>query len=289
MTPMGLRRADLGVLLALVVLLAGCAGADAGEDDTSAADGSTCEPGNLPLRTEGKLTIGTDGRAYEPWFSADDPSNGRGFESAVAYAVAKELGIAAADVTWVKVPFNSSYLPGEKAFDFDINQISITDERARAVDFSEPYYQAAQAVIALKGSEFDGATSLAELRDARIGAQIGTTSLEAIGQIDPVAAPLVYDDTTLAAEALQDGKADAIVADLPSAYHLASYEIDGARLIGQFQFEPGQSEQFGLLLQKGSALTPCVDAAVSALKADGTLARLEQEWLSWAPDVPELR
>lgn len=284
---MGLRRADLGVVFALVVLVTGCSGADADENDPS-AEGSTCEPGNLPLRTEGKLTIGTDDPAYEPWFATDEPSNGKGFESAVAYAVAGELGVGAADVTWVKVPFNSSYLPGDKAFDFDINQISITDERARDVDFSEPYYEVAQAVIALKDSELNGAMSLAELADARIGAQKGTTSLDAIAQIDPAAAPLVYDDTTKAARALQDGEADAIVADLPSAYYLTSSEIDDATIVGQFPFAAGESEQFGLLLEKDSALTPCVDAALATLKADGTLDRLQKEWLSWATDVPDL-
>jgi len=291
MNVMSSRRGGVVAAVAVLALASACSDDDGGtvvDTDVDQSQVGTCDPGGLPLKTAGKLTVGTDDPAYEPWFAEDDPSSGKGFESAVAYAVAGELGLDAADVTWVKVPFNTSYQPGEKAFDFDINQISITVERERAVDFSVPYYEATQAIIMLKDSGYVGATSLAELKDARLGAQVGTTSLDAISQISPDVDPLVYDDTTKAAQALEDGQADGIVADLPSAYYLASSEIAGATIVGQFQPRLGVPEEFGLLLEKGSNLTPCVDAALTSLSADGTLARLEKEWLAEATDVPEL-
>jgi polar amino acid transport system substrate-binding protein len=278
-----------------LALTAACAPADSdGESDsaktspasTSLAD---CQAADLPVLTDGKLTVATDDPAFEPWFVDDDPSNGKGFESAVAFAIADKLGFAKDDVTWVKAGFNQAVQAGKKNFDVDINQFSITADRAKAVDFSSPYYSAAQGIITLEGSPYADATSLADLKDAKIGAQIATTSLEAIKQIDPSSDPLVYDDTTKAAQALQNKQVDAIVADLPSAYYLTAAELDGATIAGQFQPTTGESEQFGLLLSKGSKLTPCISAAVDALADDGTLAELEKEWLSQATDVPELK
>jgi polar amino acid transport system substrate-binding protein len=288
----------LAVLAALALALtAACAPADSDGDDaeatTSTAPAATtladCKPADLPLLTDGTLTIATDDPAFEPWFADGDPTNGKGFEGAVAYAVADKLGFAADDVTWVTAGFNQAVQAGKKTFDFDINQFSITADRQKAVDFSSPYYSAAQAIITLEDSPFAGATSLAELKDATIGAQIGTTSLEAVDQIAPSTDPLVYDDTTKAAQALQNKQVDAVVADLPTAYYLTAAELDGATIVGQFQPTTGESEQFGLLLSKDSELTPCVSAAVDALADDGTLAQLEEEWLSQATDVPELK
>jgi len=288
---------SLTVIAALALALtAACAptDSDGGSDgDTAAAPAATtladCTAADLPLLTPGTLTIATDDPAFEPWFVDDDPSNGKGFEGAVAAAVADRLGFAPDDVTWVKAGFNQAVQAGKKSFDIDINQFSITADRAKAVDFSSPYYSAAQAIITLEDSPFAGATSLAELKDATLGAQIGTTSLEAIQQVGPSTDPLVYDDTTKAAQALENKQVDAIVADLPSAYYLTAAEIDGARIVGQFQPTTGESEQFGLLLSKGSKLTPCISAAVDALADDGTLADLEEEWLNQATDVPELK
>lgn len=249
-----------------------------------------CKVADLTLQTPGKLTIATDDPAFEPWFSDNDPSNGKGFESAVAFAVADKLGFAKDDVTWVKAGFNQVIQPGKKNFDFDINQFSISEKRARAVDFSSPYYSAAQAIITLEGSKFAGATTLAELKDAKLGAQVATTSLAAIkSQIKPTTEPLVYDDTTKAAQALQNKQVDAIVADLPTAYYLTAAELDGAKIAGQFQPDTGKQEEFGLLLSKGSKLTPCVSAAVDALADDGTLKQLEDQWLNQATNVPELK
>jgi len=281
-----------------LALTAACAPTDSDSDggsdgDSAAAPAATsladCTVADLPLLTSGKLTIATDDPAFEPWFVDGDATNGKGFEGAVAAAVAEKLGFAPADVEWVTVGFNQAVQAGTKNFDFDINQFSITADRAKAVDFSSPYYSAAQAIVTLEDSPYAGATSLAELKDAKLGAQIGTTSLEAIKQIEPSADPLVYDDTTKAGQALQNKQVDAIVADLPTAYYLTAAELDGATIVGQFQPTTGESEQFGLLLAKDSKLTPCVSLAVDALADDGTLADLEKEWLSQATDVPELK
>jgi polar amino acid transport system substrate-binding protein len=281
------------IAAAALVLTSACAPADSeGSDGAPKASSALadCKPADLPLVKPGTFTIATDDPAYDPWFSNNDPSNGKGFESAVAYAVADKLGFAKSDVTWVKAGFNQAIQPGKKAFDVDINQFSISASRAKAVDFSTPYYSAAQAIITLKSSKYAGATTFADLKGAKLGAQIATTSLDAItDQVKPAAKPLVYDDTSKAAQALQNKQVDAIVADLPTAYYLTAAEIDGGTIVGQFQPTKGKQEQFGLLLSKGSKLTPCASAAVDALAKDGTLDKLKDEWLNQATDVPELK
>ena len=234
--------------------------------------------------------MGTDSPAFDPWFSRNDPTNGQGFESAVAYAVADELGFSPEQVTWVTVPFNSSYKPGAKNFDFDINQISITPARAEVVDFSDGYYEAAQAVIALEGTPGAGAKTLDDLKGLRLGAQTGTTSLTAIRDvIEPEADPLVFEDTNAAKQALQSDQVDAILADLPTAFFISAVEIPNSTIVGQFQPETGQQEEFGMLFEKGSDLVPCVNEALAALERDGTMADLRQRWLSDAVSVPELQ
>jgi polar amino acid transport system substrate-binding protein len=264
-------------------------------DDTteSSAPVDACAKENLPLvggTDMGMLTIGTDSPAYEPWFVDNDPSNGKGFESAVAYAVAEQLGFSADEVMWVKVPFNKSYAPGAKDFDFDINQISILPARAEVVDFSDGYYQAAQAVIALKGTAGAEATSLADLKDLRLGAQTGTTSLTAIRDvIQPEADPVVFEDTNVAKQALQNDQVDAILADLPTAFYISAVEIPKSTIVGQFQPETGEQEEFGMLFEKGNPLVSCVNDALASLREDGTLDQIEQQWLSDVVDVPELQ
>ena len=282
--------------LAAVALLFTSACAAASDSDSSgspSAAGTTslakCKPADLPLVKSGTLTIATDDPAYDPWFSDSKPSNGKGFESAVAYAVADKLGFTKDKVTWVKQGFNQAIQPGKKKFDFDINQFSISKARAKAVDFSSGYYTVSQAVITLKSSKFAGATSLADLKDAKLGAQIATTSLDAIDQIDPKTKPLVYDDTSKAGQALANKQVDGIVADLPTAYYLTAAEIDNSKIVGEFQPTGGTPEQFGLLLSKGSGLTSCASAAVSALGQDGTLKKLQDKWLTQATSVPELK
>jgi polar amino acid transport system substrate-binding protein len=268
----------------------GCAPVDDEESSSSTSAADACEKEQLSLLTPGTLTVGTDSPAFEPWFSNNDPTTGQGFESAVAYAVAKELGFSSDEVTWVTVPFNSSYKPGAKNFDFDINQISITPERAEVVDFSDGYYQAAQAVLALKGTPGAEATSLADLKGLRLGAQTGTTSLTAIRDvIAPDVDPQVFEDTNAAKQALHNDQVDAILADLPTAFFISAVEIPKSTIVGQFQPETGQQEEFGMLFERGSDLVPCVNDALAALEEDGTLDELEQRWLSDAVSVPELQ
>lgn len=276
--------------LAAVVLLMLATACNSAESD-AAADTTTlkdCTPDSLNLYRKGQLTIATDDPAYPPWFIGGDPANGKGFESAVGYAIAERLGFDKDQVTWTQVPFNDSYSPGAKKFDFDINQISITGERADDVTFTDPYYMAAQGVVTKSGGKFAQATSLEDLRDARIGAQTGSTSLTAINQIKPTKKPRVFEETSQATTALEDGKIDALVADLPSAYYIANTVLDGMTITGQFQAKSGESEEFALLLEKGNGLATCLNAAIADLKDDGTLAKIENRWLSQVPDVPKL-
>ncbi len=185
--------------------------------------------------------------------------------------------------------FNSSYQPGEKKFDFDINQISISAKRAQAVTFSDGYYSAAQAIITLKDSAYADATSIADLADAKLGAQVGTTSLDAITDtIQPAQAPQVFDDTNIAKNALLNGQVDGIVADLPTAFYITAVEIPQGTIIGQFQPETGETEEFGLLFEKGNPLVECANQAIATLEDDGTLAAIEDRWLSQVVDVPQL-
>ncbi|WP_369137512.1 ABC transporter substrate-binding protein [Modestobacter versicolor] len=280
--------ATLALLAAAAVTVSGCAAEETADDTASSGSGS-CTPGDLPTLEDGTLTIGTDAPAYEPWFSGDDPTNGEGFESAVAYAVAEELGYAEDDVTWVTAQFNSVIQPGAKSFDFDVNQFSITDERRQAVDFSSPYYDVSQAVITTAGSAAEGATSLADLAGLRLGAQVGTTSLDVlIETIAPDSDPVVFNTNDDAKLALQNGQVDAIVVDLPTAFFITAAELDDGVIVGQVADSGTAADQFGLVLAKDSPLTDCVSQAVDALREDGTLADLEQEWLSDVADAPVL-
>ena len=258
-------------------------------DTTQSSGSGGCSIGQLNLIKPGALTVATDQPAFDPWFSHNDPTNGKGFESAVAYAVAKQMGFSKQQVAWVVEPFNKSYAPGTKDFDFDINQISITPARAKVVDFSTGYYTAAQAVIVLNNSNYANATSLAALKGARIGAQIGTTSLLAAeGDIKPSQQVAVFDDTNAAKQALLNHQVDAIVADLPTALYITAVQIPGSKIVGQFQSSSGHPEEFGMLFSKGNSLVGCVDKAVGALKHNGTLRQLEKRWLSQDAHIPEL-
>jgi polar amino acid transport system substrate-binding protein len=239
-----------------------------------------CAKENLATIAPGTLTIGTDSPAYPPYFVDDDPTNGQGFESAVAYAVAEGLGFTAEEVAWTVVPFNKSYAPGNKDFDFDINQISITPERAEVVTFSDGYYTVNQAVIALADSPIANATSLAELKDAKLGAQVGTTSLKYIEDfIQPADKPFVYNDTNDAKSALKNGQIDGIVVDLPTAYYITAVEIPKGKIVGQFPAQEG-GEQFGLLFQKDNPLVTCVNKVLTELKDSGALQAIQDEWLA---------
>ncbi|WP_203884518.1 ABC transporter substrate-binding protein [Planotetraspora kaengkrachanensis] len=284
-------------LLAFGVLALAAAACAPANDTSTASPGSaspaasaTCAKDQLPLTTAGKLTIGTDKPAFEPWFKNDDPSNGQGFESAVAYAVAQKLGFTKDEVTWAVVPFDSSFAPGPKKFDFDVNQISISPERQKAVDFSQGYYTVKQAVVALDGSKFAGATTLAELKDAKIGVQAGTTSLQAVQQVvQPATDPSVYNQQIDAISALKNKQIDAIVVDLPTGFYVTAAQVENSKIVGQFAATGETPEEFGLLLQKGSGLTSCVDKAVGDLKASGELAAIESQWLTGSAGAPELK
>jgi polar amino acid transport system substrate-binding protein len=255
----------------------------------SASASATCDPASMKTKTAGTLTIGTDKPAYQPWFVDDDPSNGKGYESAVAYAIADKLGYAKDKVTWVVAPFNTVIAPGEKAFDMDLNQVSISDERKNAVDFSSGYYDVRQAVITYKGSPIDGKTTVADLKDAKLGAQVGTTSYTAAKeQIAPSQQVAVFDTNDLAVQALQNKQIDGIVADLPTAFYMTGAQLDDGVIVGQLPNAGGTPEQFGAVLDKGSPLTACITQAVDALRADGTLDTLVAQWLS-TQGAPELK
>lgn len=287
-----LRRAASTATVALLAVAVGCAPQPEkkASDKPSGAGAEACAKGELGTEVSGKLTIATDQPAYEPWFKDDKPANGKGFESAVAYAVAKQLGYDKSDVVWQSVPFNKAFAPGEKTFDFDINQVSISDERKKAVDFSSGYYDVRQAVIALKSSKAAKAKSIADLKGVKLGAQVGTTSLNYINDVvKPTEQPAAYAKNDQAKSALKNGQVDAIVVDLPTAFYITAAEVTDARIVGQFENQGGTPEQFGLVLDKGSALTSCVTDAVDALREDGTLAAVEKQWLSDAVDAPVLK
>jgi polar amino acid transport system substrate-binding protein len=248
---------------------------------------NACAKDQLKTLTAGKLTIGTDDPVYPPWFVDNKPDNGQGFEGAVAAAVATKLGYAATEVAWTRVTFNNAIAPGAKKYDFDINEFSITEDRKKAVDFSSPYYDVTQAVIALKSSKIASAKSLADLKNAKLGAQVGTTSYRAITEvIKPTVQPAVLNNNDDAKKQLQNGTLDGVVLDLPTAFFVTSAEIDNSLVVGQVPQPSGTPEQFGLVLDKGSALTSCVSQAVDALKADGTLAKLQTQWLAQVAGAP---
>ncbi|NUP01191.1 MAG: amino acid ABC transporter substrate-binding protein [Nonomuraea sp.] len=281
------------MLLAIGVLAVAAVACAPEEQPTSTAASPTaadaCAKDQLKLINAGKLTVGTDKPAYEPWFKDDDPSNGQGFESAVAFAVAGELGFDRTEVQWSTVKFDSAFAPGAKQFDFDVNQVSIDADRAKAVDFSKGYYTVKQAVVAIKGSKFAGAKSLAELKDAKFGVQVGTTSLDAVKSVvKPSDEPNVYNDQVDAVNALKNEQVDAIVVDLPTAFYVTAAQVENSAIVGQFSGTGGTPEEFGLVMEKGSALKPCVDKAVDSLKSKGELAKIEQEWLGSAAGAPEL-
>jgi polar amino acid transport system substrate-binding protein len=280
------RRGAAVVLTAALLALAACAPQSDSDDKSDAA---SCTKSDLATRTEGKLTIGTDKPAYSPWFVDDKPSNGKGFESAVAYAVAGKLGYSADQVVWQTVPFNSSFAPGKKNFDFDINQVSIIAARKRAVDFSSGYYTVRQAVVTMKKSPYAKVTKASQLKKAKLGAQVGTTSLDTVNTvIKPDHRTAVYQKNDYVKEALVNGQVDGIVVDLPTAFFITSAEVQDAKILGQLPDTTGRAEQFGLVLDKGSPLTSCVSKAVDGLHRDGTLADLEKKWLSEAAAAPEL-
>jgi polar amino acid transport system substrate-binding protein len=278
------QKLSLALLLPILLLALGCGSSN---DSTTSASASNCKPGQLATAKQGVLTVATDKPAYPPYFEDNDPSNGEGFESAVAYAIAKQLGYPPQKVQWTVEPFNSSYAPGPKNFDFDVNEISITPVREKAVDFSAPYYQANQAVVALKSSEAAQAKSLAELQDTKLGVQIGTSSLEEVeDEIEPSSRPEVFNTSNDVVQALKNGQIEAIVVDLPTALYLTAAQVPEATVVGQFG--SGGGEAWGALLAKDSPLTSCVSEAIHELKSSGELEKITRRWMSQAAGAPEL-
>jgi polar amino acid transport system substrate-binding protein len=294
------RKAVLLLILGAGLLLAaGCGGDD---DDGDAAGGTTttaeasCDKESLELVNAGQLTIGTDNPAFPPWFEGTkefdpwDPTTTptkKGYEQETAYAIAEQLGFTDDEVKWTVIPFNQSFRPGPKSFDFDINQISYKPQRAEAVDFSDSYYDVEQAIVTVEGSKIDAAASIADLEDAKLGAQIGTTSLEAINDtIQPSSEPSVYDTNNDAISGLKAKQVDGIVVDFPTALFMAAVQLDNGKVVGRLPAAEG-GEYFGVVLEKDSSLTECVNEAIQAIKDDGTLDELEQKWLTGSAPVLE--
>ena len=273
----------LALVVASALAITGCSKSETTDSATSAS----CAKADLATVESGKLTIATGEPAYYPWVIDDKPESGQGFEGAVAYAVAKQLGFDAADVTWVRTTFDSAVTPGEKNFDFNLQQFSITEERKAAVDFSSPYYTAPQAIVSFKGSKIEGKTTLAELKGAKLGAAVGTTSLDAIENQIGVT-PQVFNDNAAGVSALKNKQIDGLVVDLPTAFYLSGVEVPNGLIVGQLP-STGSGDQFGLLLSKGSKLTSCVSGAVDAITADGTLAAITDKWLATDAGAPVLK
>ncbi|MFY9920930.1 MAG: ABC transporter substrate-binding protein [Mycobacterium sp.] len=265
--------------------LVGCAPA---AEQPAAAGLSQCKRDSLDTLYKGVFTYGTDQPVYPPWYMGDNPGNGEGFESAVAYAVADRLGYSRDDVRWVRVPFNAALAPGAKEFDASLSEFSITDQRKAAVDFSTPYFDVTQAVVTIKSSPAAGARSIEALRPMRLGVQVGTTSYTAANSVNGVNPVTVYNTNGDAKMALSSGEIDALVADLPTAFAVANELRDGV-IVGQLPSVADDVEQFGIVLNKDSDLTRCVSSAVDSLRDDGTLAVLQNTWLAEAGKAPVLR
>ncbi len=269
--------------LATALLAASC-GSDA--ETTEAAGSVVCDMANLPLKTDGTLTVATGEEVFPPWMTFGDPSAGEGFESELVFALADELGVGRDHVEWVATGFDEAVLAGEKDYDFNIQQYSITPDRDAVVDFSDGYYDVEQAIIAVEGSSIIGATSITELKDAKIGAAIGTTSLTyAEDVIAPNSDVAVYDDNAAAKAAFDAGQLDGMVLDVPTAYYVTAVEIDTASIIGLLP-RSGDSDQLGMLFEEGNPLVGCVNTALAALKAAGTVDALEETYLSGGGSIP---
>jgi polar amino acid transport system substrate-binding protein len=291
------RLLFLLVLAALATAVAGCGGGSSTPTTTSAA-GASCAKSSLTLVKPGQLTVGTDNPAYPPWYAGgtkssfwkiNDPADGKGYESATTYAVAKQLGFNPSEVHWTYVPFNRSFAPGKKPFDFDINQISYTPERAKVVTFSKSYYDVNQAIVVLKGTKIASVHDIAGLRPYKLGAQIGTTSYDFItSTIKPTTQPAVFQQNAAAVEALKNKQIDGLVVDLPTAFYVTGAQVPNSTVLGQFN-SGGGAGYFGMVFAKGNPLAACVDKALATLRSNGTLQQIQQQWLAKATGAPVLK
>ncbi|HWH21428.1 MAG TPA: ABC transporter substrate-binding protein [Solirubrobacterales bacterium] len=302
-----MRRTTLAIVsilvLGLALVAAGCGGkkgsssssasttesttGGASAEGGATANAAACTPAKMETHSAETLTIATDKPAYPPYFENDEPENGEGFEGAVGYAIGEQLGYTKEQIKWTVEPFDSSYAPGPKNFDFDLNEISITPVREKAVDFSVPYYTAKQAVVVLEGSEAAKAKTLADLKDTKFGVQINTTSLKAVEEfIEPSSKPEVFNSSGDVVTALKNGQVEAVVVDLPTALYLTEAQVENATIIGQFGNAEG--EEWGALLAKESPLTDCISGAIEGLEESGELEKITQRWMSQAANAPEL-
>jgi len=284
------RTWPIALLVVVALVAAACSSTD--DTTTTTVEAMSCAVEDLELITSGTLTVATGEPAFPPWVSGadgenfDDPASKTGFEAALVYEIAGELGFSDDQVVWVRTGFDEAVAVGPKSFDFNIQQYSITDTRDEVVDFSDPYYTSPQAVIGLPGSSVIGATTMEDLQGAKLGAEIGSTSLDFIEDvIQPTQQAAVYDSTVDAKSALEAGQLDGIVTDLPTAYYIASVEIEGAVIAVQFGASAADPDQFGILFADGNSLVDCVNEALGTLSDAGTLAALEQEWLAQAGGI----
>ena len=288
------------ILIPLAVLAtAVVAAATGGRSEASTTAFPGCAKASLNLVSEGRLTIGTDNPAFPPWFAGgegakpwkiNDPNKGKGLEPAVVYAVAKRLGFASGEVRWVYTPFNRTIAPGRKAFDFAINQISYTPDRAKVLTFSSSYYNVNQSIVGLKGKPIASVRSKAGLQRYKLGAQIGTTSYQYIVKsIKPSRSPSVFDTNDAAVAALKNGQIDGLVVDLPTAFYVTAAQVSNGKIIGQFTSAVGNQERFGMVFQKGNSLAGCVDKALAQMKQTGILKRIQQIWLAKVTGAPVLK
>jgi len=276
-----MQRTALICFLIASLLLVGCGGQGSG-GSAEGGSGKSCDVKNPPLYEEGVLTVATDKPAYPPWFEGN-PEHYSGFEGEVANEVAERMDLP---IEWVVEPFNKSYAPGSKDYDFDINEITITPEREQAVDFSEGYFDNAQGVLTMKDSPFAKAETISDLKDAKFGAQVGTTGLEFINEtVEPNEEPKIYDTTNDAKSALESGQIDAMVTDLVTTVYLRDFEIKNSVVVGQYP----RNEQFGMLFEQGNPLVGCVNQVLGEMKEDGTLQKLEEEYLQQYLSVPTLK
>jgi polar amino acid transport system substrate-binding protein len=274
---------------ALAAVAAGLAGCGSISGGGTAGASSPCSRTAIQadLYHRGVLTVATDKPVYPPWFANNNPANGKGYESAVAYAVAAQLGFNRSQVRWTYEPFNNAYAPGPKKFDFDINEVSVTPQRATAVTFSASYYDVQQALVALKSSPVVTRHTPAELKGYVFGDQVGTTSLAFINsQIQPTATPKVFDNLNEVKQALQTRQIAALVADTPTAQYISSAQIPGSVMVAQF---PAAGEHYGLLFHKGNPLAACADKALAALSKKGTLRTLQKQYLQLYLKVPVIK
>ena len=297
MGPRARCQLRLVALAAAATATAGC-GATSHTPAATSTSAASCAKSQLTLVKPGRLTVGTDNPAYPPWYAGgtkssfwkiNDPSTGKGFESATAYAVAKQLGFSRSAVHWTYVPFNRSFAPGKKPFDFDINQISYSKARAKVVTFSTSYYGVNQVIVVLKGTQIASVHTIAGLRPFKLGAQIGTTSYSFItSTIKPTTQPAVYPQNAGAVQALKNKQIAGLVVDLPTAFYVSAAQVPNSEVLGQFE-TGGGAGYFGMVFAKGNPLAACVDKALAKLRANGALQQIQQQWLAKATGAPVLK